>query len=79
MEASVAELRYKTKDILQALERNEKITILYRGKVKGILTPVADKKKRKVKEHPFFGMDQNDSRSVSEIMDELRGNRFHDI
>jgi antitoxin (DNA-binding transcriptional repressor) of toxin-antitoxin stability system len=79
MEASVAELRYKTKDILQALEQNEKITILHRGKVKGILTPVAKAEHKKVKDHPFFGMNQRDSRPLSEIMDELRGNRFHDL
>jgi len=30
-----------------------------------------------VKEHPFFGMNQKDSRPVSEIMDELRGSRFN--
>jgi len=77
MEASVAELRYRTKDILHALEQNEKITILHRGKVKGILTPVAKAGHKKVKNHPFFGMNPNDSRPVSEIMNELRGSRFH--
>lgn len=79
MEASVAELKYRTKDILHALEQNEKITILHRGKVKGVLMPVAASEKKKVKDHPFFGMNRKESRPVSEIMDELRGDRFHDL
>jgi hypothetical protein len=77
METSLTELRYKIKEILQALERNEKITLLYRGKVRGVIMPAENTKK--VREHPFFGMNRNDSRTVSEIMDELRGNRFNDI
>lgn len=77
METSLSGLRYKIKDILLALERNEEITLLYRGKVRGVIMPAENTKK--VREHPFFGMKQNDSRPVSEIMDELRGSRFSDI
>jgi len=77
METSLGELRYKIKEILQALERNEEITLLYRGRVRGVIMPAGNRKK--VAEHPFFGMKQDGSRPVSEIMDELRGNRFNDI
>jgi len=77
METSLTELRYKTRDILQALDQNEEITLLHRGTVRGVIMPV--KNRKKVSEHPFFGMSQDESRSVSEIMDELRGNRFDDI
>ena len=35
MKATVVDLRYKMNDVLKVLDRNEKVTILYRGKVKG--------------------------------------------
>ena len=56
MKASIIDLRYKTKDILKALDRNESVTVLYHGKVKGIIKPAREKSTSKVKEHPFFGM-----------------------
>lgn len=56
MKASVVDLRYKMKDILKALDRKEKVTILYHGNVKGTITPVDNIKPKKIKEHPFFGM-----------------------
>ena len=54
MEASVVDLRYKMKDVLRALARNERVTVLYRGKVKCILIPSAQEKSLKIMEHPFF-------------------------
>ena len=35
MKASVVDLRYKMNDILKALDRNEKVAILYHGKNAG--------------------------------------------
>ena len=82
MQASVVDLRYKMNDVLKALERNEKVSVLYRGKIKGILVPssAAGKQKKKISEHPFFGMASADSdTTVAEEMDELRGGRYRDI
>lgn len=79
MEASVVDLRYKMNDILKALDRNEKVTILYHGKVKGVIMPAAKKERGKIKDHPFFGMSKNDERSVLKIMQELRGTRYHAV
>ena len=39
MQASILDLRYRMKEILQALERNETVEILYHGKRKGIIIP----------------------------------------
>jgi hypothetical protein len=72
MKASVVDLRYKMKDVLRALDRNEKVTILYHGKAKGIITPANNEKYKKVKEHPFFGMSKNDKKSVSDEITGLR-------
>ena len=79
MKASVVDLRYKMNDILKALDRNEKITILYHGKIKGIISPILNKKNKKVSEHHFFGMYDKNKKSVKQEMDDLRRNRYHDI
>ncbi len=80
MKASVVDLRYKMNDVLKALDRNEKVTVLYRGKVKGVLVPSGEKKGMKITDHPFFGMSSQDSKkSVSDEMADLRGGRYNDI
>jgi antitoxin (DNA-binding transcriptional repressor) of toxin-antitoxin stability system len=76
MKASIVDLRYKMKDVLKALDRKEKVTILYHGKVKGVIVPVNNKKYKKVKDHAFFGMLKDSSVSVSEEMQNLRGPRY---
>ena len=78
MKASIVDLRYKTKEILNALERNERVTILYHGKVRGVITPVSEKPVRKVKEHPFFGMASDSDKTVLEELKDLRNAR-HDF
>jgi hypothetical protein len=55
-EASIVDLRYKMKDVLEALEKREAIQILYYGRVKGTIVPVSSSQKTKVSSHPFFGM-----------------------
>ncbi len=60
------------KDDLKALDRKEEVTILYHGKVKGVIPPV-DNKKKKIKDHPFFGMLKSSDVSVEEEMQNLRG------
>ena len=80
MKATVVDLRYKMNDVLKALDRNEKVTVLYRGKVKGVLIPAGGKKELKIKEHPFFGMSSLDeSQPVPDVMKELRRPRYDDI
>ena len=53
MKATVVDLRYKMNDVLKALDRNEKVTVLYRGKVKGVLVPAGETRQLKIKDHPF--------------------------
>jgi len=75
MEASVVDLRYKMKDVLEALERKETVKILYHGKVKGMIVPASESRKMKIKDHPFFGMKAQTPMTVQEEMDDLRGGR----
>ncbi len=47
MEATIVDLRYKMNDILKALNRNENVDVLYRGKLKGTIvakTKLSEKK-----------------------------------
>lgn len=75
MKATVVDLRYKMNSVLQALERNEPVTILYHGKPKGVITPVSVSTKMAVKEHPFFGMKAAEGESVAAVMERVRGGR----
>jgi hypothetical protein len=72
MKASIVDLRYKTKDILKALERNESVTVLYHGKVRGVIKPAKEKSLKKVKDHPFFGMNSKADKTVLEELASLR-------
>jgi hypothetical protein len=76
MEASVVDLRYKMKDVLEALERREVVRILYHGQIKGTIVPVSNSRKTKMTDHPFFGMRKGEQTSVSEEMDNLRKGRY---
>lgn len=76
MNASVIDLRYKMNDVLKALDRNEDVTILYHGKVKGVISSHAHTALGKVTEHPFYNM-SNTEESVDEQMTQLRGGRFN--
>ena len=77
IKASVVDLRYKMNDVLKALDRNEEISILYRGKEKGKIVPL---KKRtttlKVEDRPFFGSKSHSSHSVNNVIEELRSGRY---
>ena len=79
MKASIVDLRYKMKDVLKALEANETVSIYCHGKLKGTIIPAKPAKRMRVQDHPFFGMNKNDKRPVSEIMKELRGGRYRDL
>ncbi len=79
MKATVVDLRYKMNDVIKALERREDVTILYHGKVKGIIKPTGNDITGKVQEHPFFGMRKDEKKSVETIMSELRGSRYNDV
>jgi hypothetical protein len=70
MEASVVDLRYKMKEVLAALNRRESVTVLHRGKIKGVIQPVANRSGR-VQAHPFFGSEPS-ADSVEAVMKQLR-------
>lgn len=76
MQASIVELRYKMKDVLKALDRNESVKIMYHGREKGILLPLKKTTCEKVGNHPFFGSARSHKISVQNVMQQLRGGRY---
>jgi hypothetical protein len=75
MKATVLDLRYKMNEVLRALDKREKVTLLYHGRVKGTIYPEGGKQAMKVEDHPFFGMQSEETGSVEALMDDLRGGR----
>lgn len=74
----MVDLRYKTKEIIRALDRNEKVQIFYRGVLKGPIEPATPRKKCKsAAEHPFFGMFKDETESVEAVMEKLRSGRVY--
>ena len=79
MKPTVIELNDKMEDVLDALERNEEVPVFHRGRLKGVIVPIRTKKKFIPKDHPLFGIDADDERSVEEIMRDLRKPRYDDL
>ena len=77
MIATTEDLKRHFRKILFALEQRECVTLLHRGKITGTIVPVTQPSMRRVEEHPLFGMLHDDARSVDEMMDDLRGGRYH--
>lgn len=77
MRASVVDLRYRMKDVLKALDKNQTVTVMYRGKVRATIVPAGKLRTRGlVKSHPFFGMHGDDTMDVTSAMQRLRGGRY---
>ena len=74
MKATIVALRYRMKDVLRALDRREDVSILYHGKLKGIIVAQSAGTKGRIDEHPFFNMRPSEG-SVTDEMDRLRGGR----
>lgn len=79
MKATAKELRFKTKEILAAIERGEEVIITYRGKDKARLVPLKEGQHTPAqKSAPLFGIwsDNERVRDVDTYIKELRGGRF---
>lgn len=83
MKASILDLRRKMREVLKALDRREPVTILYRGRKKGVLYPAKGNggRKKTVSEHPAFGMwkDRRDLRDVKKFVRNLRKGRYNAV
>lgn len=83
MVASILDLRGKMKDILSALDRNEKVTLTRRGKRFAVIVPDGLTKSEEsfnIEDNPCFGMwaDREDMADPVEYVENLRKGRFDD-
>jgi antitoxin (DNA-binding transcriptional repressor) of toxin-antitoxin stability system len=84
MKASFVDLRKKSSEIIQALKRNERVTLFYRGKPAAIMQPVcgeSGKATGSARDHAAFGLwkDRHDLNDVPGHVRELRKRRFSDL
>ncbi len=83
MQATILDLRRRMPEVLRALDRQERVTILYRGKERATLVPSgtssAKKDKQLASTHPAFGMwaDRDDLIDVAAHVRSLRRGRVH--
>lgn len=83
MYASFVDLRKKSAEIIRALSRKERITVLYRGKPAAIMHPIDDPggDPTSAKDHAAFGIwkDRHEAIDAAEQVRELRKGRFGDL
>jgi len=80
MNATIVDLRYRMKNVLLAIDRGETVTVLYRGKEKARLVPIAaalrasDKDAPGTKDQPLFSLwkDRDDLADPAAYLRNLR-------
>lgn len=78
MNATVLDLRKNMKRILAAIDRNQRVTLTYRGRKKAIIIPCRDEaRRRSASQHPAFGMwaKRDDATDVDAFVRNLRKGR----
>ncbi len=78
MNATVLDLRKNMKGVIAALDRNERITLTYRGRRKALIVPCAEKaSSMSASKHPAFGVwaDRKDMEDVDGFVRNLRKGR----
>lgn len=85
MEASFVDLRKKSKEIINAINRKEKVTVLYRGKPAAIMNPInttSETTQLSAAKHKAFGMwaaNKVDEISPTDQVALLRRKRYDDL
>jgi len=81
MKATTLDLRYRTKDVLKAVERGETVVVSYRGKAKAQIVPLSSSKAASLRTGEAFGIwkDRKDMSDVSAYVTNLRKPRFRDL
>ena len=82
MRASFVDLRNKSSEIIDALQRHEQVTVLYRGKPAAVMQPVGQpmgKAMGSAKDHAAFGLwaKREDMKDVAAHVRRLRKGRGH--
>ena len=78
MYASAKDLRFYSKNLLDAVSRGEEVIITYRGKPCAKLTSLRENDKKQIQSDSLFGIwkDHAESKDVSRYVRNLRKGRF---
>ncbi|MFC1725608.1 type II toxin-antitoxin system Phd/YefM family antitoxin [candidate division KSB1 bacterium] len=78
MKATAKDLRFHSKELLDAVSRGEKVTITFRGKPLAKLIPVNTEDKEDSPDNSLFGIwkDNDMVRNVQKYVRDLREERF---
>ena len=85
MEANFVDLRTKSKEIIATIRRNERITLLYRGKPAATIVPYEQEPTKAprmpAEQHEAFGIwaNREDMKDVDAYVRKLRRGRFDDF
>ena len=82
MKATVLDLRRNLRKILEAIERNESVTLSKRGREIAHIVPIREAKKpMALKNSPAFGLwkDRSDMDKPDEYVRRMRRGRFGDL
>ena len=78
MKATAKDLRFNTKEILNAVERGEEIVITYRGTPQAKIVPIQPQEKSDNNDTPLFGIwrDHDEITDVDGYIRTVRKGRF---
>ena len=78
MHASAKDLRFYSKNLLDAVSRGEEVIITYRGNPCAKLSPLKESDKSESQADPLFGIwkDHNHTKDVEKYIRNLRKGRF---
>lgn len=81
MEATILDMRRNPKKILEAIERNEVVTLTRRGKPVARIAPIGGSQRPNAAAHEAVGMwaDRDDMANPSVYVREMRKGRFDDL
>jgi prevent-host-death family protein len=78
MQATAKDLRFHSKELLNAVSRGEEVVITYRGKPCAKLVPIGDEKKAAAQPNELFGIwkDNVQTEDVDNYLRSMRKGRF---
>jgi antitoxin (DNA-binding transcriptional repressor) of toxin-antitoxin stability system len=83
MKVTVLDMRKRMPEVIGALERNEAVTLTYRGKDKAVIHPIRTCKSqlKNLNDHQAFGIwkDRDDMNDVSAFVRNIRKGRFNGL
>jgi len=78
MQATAKDLRFHSKELLNAVNRGEEVVITYRGKPCAKLVPIDNEEKTTAQPNDLFGIwkDNNQTKEVENYIRTVRKGRF---